>query len=1257
MIELSTDFNSLSPEYRDVLRLAQEKNHIEVTPLQELGGGATGAVLFLVSISKSQSGPVEHLILKLDHKSKKPGLDELERHRLALNEAPSEFARNHIADLAFEQVEHEDTVAIFYSIAGQSLHNFRPLASYQQQNRLEKIFSMTNHFLLAEWNATSEFNKAVHPRALLSQWLGYRLKDGGNIERFLKDICHIHQNTTGLLIQDQAFPNPLPFARQDTLWGKIRPIDVLRGFQHGDLNIGNILVQFNEENTQLTGYYLIDFALFKTGTALLYDQRYLEMSYLIRELSRAPFSKWVNLVVRFALQDTPDPREVPIELAGTCAVINAGRKAFSEWVRVTHPSLSDDLWGQFWLAAVAAGLNYCNKTIIPAKERLAGLIFAAAHLKRYHSRFGVPLPADIKALDLGWIGEVKGTIPPGKTVAAVSRYNLPVQPTPFIGRQKELTTVHHLMEREDTRLLTLTGPGGTGKTRLALQVAKELIDVFKDGIYFVDLSAVHKPENVPVTIARTIGLSETSDQDLLKKLKEQLQDQNLLLLLDNFEQVTSAAPLVGQILGDCPHLKFLVSSREALRLQGEQIFPVPPLQLPASEGKHLSAEEITGYESVRLFIERAKAVKPDFELSSRNAAEVCEICMRLDGLPLPIELAAARISLFSSKDLLERLGNRLKLLRGGARDLPDRQKTMYNTIDWSYELLNPEEQRLFTLLSVFSGCNFKAVEQVINNVRKPDEPEIDLLEGLASLVDKNLIIKAEPEFGESRLLMLQTIREFAAERLAEDPEFSANVRREHAGYFADFSHHQWERLTGDKREEALQALETDIENLRTAWHYWVKAKDLEQLRKLTDCLWLLNDLRGWYQATVDLMADLLKVLESTPSEPEHSLQEIMLQTSLARVLMVVKGYSPEIEQAYNRALELCREHGKIPQSFPILRALGSYYGYSADFEKGTMMGEQILSLAEHIADPRISLEGHLIKGYNLAFMSSLKQGLDHLEQGLSFYDPDRHSLHRFQLGNNPGVSCLTTSALILWMLGYPDQALQRAEEALTLTNRLNHPFSRAYALFHTGLLHLWRREAELVQHRALQVLDISAKYDFKIWEIVATCLAGIARAEIGNAEEGLMQIQEGTKLYHGLKTNPPVFWPLLLFFQAQASGRARKYREGVALLDEALEIMGKTSGNPMRAEFFRLKGDLLLLQFPEKSNEAEKWFNRALESARKREARMPELRAVMSLCRLWYKQNLNKKAQQLLNSTYGKFTEGFTTVDLSEAKKLLEEVS
>jgi predicted ATPase len=287
-----------------------------------------------------------------------------------------------------------------------------------------------------------------------------------------------------------------------------------------------------------------------------------------------------------------------------------------------------------------------------------------------------------------------------------------------------------------------------------------------------------------------------------------------------------------------------------------------PLSLPRAAADRRSAAELAGCEAVQLFVERAQAVRADFRLTEENADAVADICRRLDGLPLAIELATARLNLFSPEALRDRLGSRLRLLRGGARDLPARQQTLRATIEWRYQLLEPSEQRLFQLLSVFSGAGFQAVELVAAELDRLTGTQLDVLEGLASLVDKSLVRQADAGAEEPQVVMLETIREYAAERLDNRPELAA-ARPAHAAYFADFARRQWEHLTGRRREPALAAMTADLENLRLAWDHWVAANDLDQLNKLVDSLWLLYDARGWYHDTLRLTTDLLEVLSSS----------------------------------------------------------------------------------------------------------------------------------------------------------------------------------------------------------------------------------------------------------------------------------------------------------------------------------------------------------------------------------------------------------
>lgn len=779
MTELTTGFESLPPEYKDVICLAQDRNKIQVTPLQLLVGGWSGAVVYLVSVSSEASNHIEHCILKLDRRGKSTRSDEVTRHNRVINKSTPAFGRDHVAELVFDRIEHEGTIAIFYRIAGQSLLKYRPLTHYERPSQLRAIFARTNQVLLNKWNVDLEFQQAVHPQKVLETWLGFRLDAGGNIERLLQERYRISPEVGGFLINGRVFPNPLFYARKAEPWGNIRPIDIARGFIHGDLNANNILVRFSEDNEELEGYYLIDFALFKEQMPLFYDQRYLEMSYLMHAMSQVLFAKYVHFLTLMAVADIPDPHKMPVETSGVSGVIASARHAFATWVQNHYPSLHDDLWGQYWLAGVAAGLGYCHKPGLPSEHRLAGLIYAAANLKRFGALFPLTTPVEVTQL---YDENKSSDAPQSRSITRPSLdilNNLPTQPTAFIGRAQEITNIRNMLLREDIQLLTLTGPGGTGKTRLSLEVARGLLERFKDGVCFVSLADITDPGQVISRIAKQLGVWEGGSQPLFQSLKDYLQDKNTLLLLDNFEHLLPAAPMVAELLAYAPSLKVAVTSRIRLNLRGEQELAVLPLDVPDSM-ELPPLERLSGNESVQLFVTRARAAQPSFTLTADNALAVAQICQRLDGLPLAIELAAARIKSLPPQAMLARLSDRLKLLTGGAQDLPSRQRTLRSTLDWSYGLLHPQEKALYARLAVFvGGFTLESAEAVCNS-----ENDQDILEGITSLVNSSLLKQEGGNSSEPRFRMLETIREYALERLVENGEL-ATLQQSHALYFAN----------------------------------------------------------------------------------------------------------------------------------------------------------------------------------------------------------------------------------------------------------------------------------------------------------------------------------------------------------------------------------------------------------------------------------------------------------------------------------------
>jgi predicted ATPase/class 3 adenylate cyclase len=836
-----------------------------------------------------------------------------------------------------------------------------------------------------------------------------------------------------------------------------------------------------------------------------------------------------------------------------------------------------------------------------------------------------------------------GEFPPLATLGRRPN-NLPTQTSEFFGRETQLSVVRDLLDTAGVRLLTLTGPGGIGKTRLALQAAADEIDRFEDGVYFVDLSAARDAQAAFEAVVRAVGVTGTSDEGPFDLLLRGLEGKRMLLLLDNFEQVVDAAEAVAELLQRCAELKVLVTSREALRVRGEHLLDVPPLSVPPVDDGPVSAEVVAGSEAVGLFLERAQEARPGFALTDDNAVAVAEISARLDGLPLAIELAAARLTLFSPDELRDRLRSRLELLGRGARDLPARQRTLRRTIEWSYELLDDDERAIFRLLAVFSPTRVEAVEEVAARVGPLHG--VDVVDGLTSLVDKSLVRKVEVP-GSQPLSMLETIREYASERLEDDPDLAAVVKRAHAEFFADFARGRRERLHGPERDETLAELASELGNLLTAWRHWVAARDLEQLGKLLDALWVLDDARGWYHATVELANDLLGVLSAVPSTPERAREQITLYTTLARGLMAIRGYTREVEEVYEQALRLSEEMGELPRRFPVLRSLASFYLSRAEFGKARAVGEELLALAEQQDDVAQQVEGHLVIGSNVAFSGDLPGGVAHLDRAIELFDPALHQPGVFRLGPSPGVVAHTTSAMLLWMLGRPEAARERGEQALDLSKRLSHPFTLAYALYHVGFLDLWRADLELAERRADDVLEVADEQDYAIWKAVGMVLRGVALSGRGRSEEGIACMERGIALYQGLST-PPVFWPLLLSVRARGLALGGRPEDGLALIDEAIGIGG--DDNFLYPELALLKGDLLVAL--DDAGAAEPLFRRAFDVAQGLRSRMPQLQAATRLARL--RQGGGTSDTDALRQVYESFTEGLDTPHLAEARAVLE---
>ena len=480
--------------------------------------------------------------------------------------------------------------------------------------------------------------------------------------------------------------------------------------------------------------------------------------------------------------------------------------------------------------------------------------------------------------------------------------NLPLQPTALIGRERDVEMVCGLLRRDGVRLVTLTGVGGSGKTRLGLQVAADLFDDFADGVFLANLAPISDPALVLQTVAHTLGVREAEGQQLQERLRDFLRDKRLLLLLDNFEQVVEAASFVAELLAACPALKVLVTSRTRLHLRGEHEVPVSPLALP-ERGQLPPLALLSQYAAVALFIQRAVEVKPDFAVTNENAPAVAEICMRLDGLPLALELAAARVKLLSPQAILSRLEHSLRLLTGGPRDLPARQQTLRDTIAWSYDLLAQDERTLFRRLAVFAGgCTLHAAEAVCNGA---GEPALDVLEGLAALVDKSLMQRLGPNDDEPRFGMLETIREFAWEQPEARREASP-MRRQHAAFYLQIAEATDAQAEGVGWPRLLERMDRELDILRAALTWSAETPDRAELGlRLAAALNPFWEGRGYWTEGRSWLERLL--------DQAHAAEAPVLAAALmsAGNLAFFQGDMAAARAYLERSLEICRQQAPV----------------------------------------------------------------------------------------------------------------------------------------------------------------------------------------------------------------------------------------------------------------------------------------------------------------------------------------------------------
>lgn len=662
-------------------------------------------------------------------------------------------------------------------------------------------------------------------------------------------------------------------------------------------------------------------------------------------------------------------------------------------------------------------------------------------------------------------------------------HNLPAQVTSFVGRQTEITQLQ--MQLGESRLVTLTGPPGTGKTRLALEVASVVLPNYPDGVFWVPLAPVSDPRLVLHSIAQHIGgMTETSHASPLEMVQKRLRDKSLLLILDNFEHLLSAAPLVSDLLLAAPHLTILVTSREALHLYGEHEFPVNPLQLPARDHT-LSPDDLQAYEAIDLFAQRARAVEPAFALDDRNAAAVAAICAHLDGLPLAIELAAARIRYYAPQNLLIRLVSRLETLADGPRDLPARQRTLRATLSWSYDLLDDGEKRLFVRLAVFSNGATRAAAQAVCS---PDL-NIDLLVGLESLLAKSLLQKKQPATGETRLVMLETMREYALEKLTESGDLDA-MRARHTRYFKTLLAQAANEFYGPKEPDWLAILEAEHDNFRAALQWSLAADETAQMSlSLIAHLARFWELKGYFSEARSWLAEALRL----PGADQPTRARADALYGVGENAYFQCDYV-ECQALFEQALTIYEDLDDQQNIAKALISIGEVATEIGDYKRAPVLFEQAYAIVSQLDDVSSNARALTQLGFGALRTGQLSQARQWLEEGLALYRSADDTVGEALALSGLGEIAVRRDAFA--------QATDFLEQSLRLRQELGQKWGIAATLGSLAWVAL--RQGELA--RATQILRESLHIRLAIDDRggIAWCLEKLAeiaqeRRELGQA--------------------------------------------------------------------------------------------------------------------------------------------------------------
>jgi predicted ATPase/DNA-binding winged helix-turn-helix (wHTH) protein len=823
--------------------------------------------------------------------------------------------------------------------------------------------------------------------------------------------------------------------------------------------------------------------------------------------------------------------------------------------------------------------------------------------------------------------------------------NVPELVSELIGRDLEFEEVLGLTAAH--RLVTLTGAGGIGKTSLGLEVARHLLSEFVDGVWAIELAPLSDPDLVPTTVATALGLDLGGDVASPDRVANALAAKQLLLVLDNCEHLVGAAASMAEaLLRANPAARVLATSRDPLRAEGECLYRVPSLAVP-TEGSQ-GVEDPLRYGAVRLFVARASAAEPQFSPDGQVAAAIAAICRHLDGIPLAIELAAARTNALGVEELAARLDDCLHLLTGGRRTALPRHQTLRATLDWSYQLLPEPERVVLRRLAIFAGgftlqaaSTIAAIGEIAGS---------DIVDCAANLVAKSLVT-ADLGGATGWYRLLETTRAYALEKLAQSGEFE-QVARRHAEYCRDLFERAEVELQTWSASEWLAAYSRRIDNLRAALDWaFSPTGDAALGVALTIAavpLWAQLSLVQECRARVErALAGLV------PEAGRSASQEMKLYTALAASLLFSKGPSPETEAVGAKALDIAESLGDAEYQLRALYGLWACRVNAGECRVGLTLAQRFYSLAQDRGDPADLPIGDRLIGVSLHYWGDQTNARCHIERMLGGYvaPVQRSPVIRFIFDQR--VMARVVLARILWLQGFPEQAGRTAQSTVDDARALNHAASLCLALHEAACpVALFTGDPAAAESYLAMLLDCSAAHALPIWRSWGNRIQGTLLIRNGDFDSGLELLRTALEQAPEADFQPRFTW--FLGQLAEGLGRAGRIAQGLDAIDGALTRSERNEECWCVAELLRIKGELVLLQGGfGATGAAEDHYQQALGWARRQGALSWELRAATSLARLWREQNRSTEAIALLAPIYNRFTEGFETADLKAAKALI----